>query len=225
VIRVPKVADVVGNDILIVAKPGLPRAGGILAAILTNFEESTVTEPGPAWVLHLEIGEKENQRTIKIDLAAFLSGQEYGRSFGDPLMVGSSPIPDNSENIAFLFRDQFFLTERTMRTPVEHEEVVLRIKKAVYDAEGELMSLRSYVSNVEAAIEYQRSGPRRDPIPDDVKLVVWSRDGGVCTRCGSNQKLHFDHIIPVVKGGGNDENNIQLLCQTCNLRKSDRIAF
>jgi hypothetical protein len=101
----------------------------------------------------------------------------------------------------------------------------LRVKKAVYDERAELSSLRATVANLESALEFQRSGPTRDPISEDVKLLVWTRDGGRCVRCGSTQVLHFDHIIPVAKGGGNSELNIQILCQTCNLKKSDKIAM
>ena len=43
-------------------------------------------------------------------------------------------------------------------------------------------------------------------------------------RCGSKDKLHFDHIIPVSKGGSNTEANIQILCGACNLKKSDKIG-
>jgi 5-methylcytosine-specific restriction endonuclease McrA len=99
------------------------------------------------------------------------------------------------------------------------------VKKAVYDEEAELSSLRAAVANLEAAIEFEKSGPRRDPIREDVKLLVWARDGGCCVRCGSKQELHFDHVIPVAKGGGSSEANIQILCQMCNLKKSDRIAI
>jgi hypothetical protein len=61
-------------------------------------------------------------------------------------------------------------------------------------------------------------------IPTDVKTKVWARDHGKCVECGSTQNLHFDHIIPFSKGGSSkDPNNIQLLCQTCNLRKHDNI--
>jgi hypothetical protein len=124
-----------------------------------------------------------------------------------------------------LFRGRWFVTERPIKTDLDREEAHLRIKKIVYDEESELTALRSAVANIEAAIEFQRSGPRREPIPDDVKLLVWSRDGGACVRCGSKEKLHFDHVIPVAKGGGNSAVNIQLLCEICNLKKSDKIAF
>lgn len=61
-------------------------------------------------------------------------------------------------------------------------------------------------------------------IPSSVKTLVWVRDKGRCVKCGSDKNLHYDHIIPFSKGGSSkDANNIQLLCQTCNLRKHDKI--
>ncbi|MCA8913791.1 MAG: HNH endonuclease [Planctomycetes bacterium] len=60
-------------------------------------------------------------------------------------------------------------------------------------------------------------------IPQSVKHAVWHRDGGRCVQCGAAQHLHFDHIIPFSRGGANTVENIQLLCVSCNLAKSDRI--
>lgn len=61
-------------------------------------------------------------------------------------------------------------------------------------------------------------------IPGKVKLSVFKRDKGVCTRCGANDNLHFDHILPYSKGGTSlKEENIQLLCARHNLQKSARI--
>jgi protein-disulfide isomerase len=45
----------------------------------------------------------------------------------------------------------------------------------------------------------------REPIPEAVRSEVWRRDGGRCTKCGSNAQLEFDHIIPVSKGGAKIE--------------------
>jgi hypothetical protein len=59
----------------------------------------------------------------------------------------------------------------------------------------------------------------REPIPRDVQNVVWQRDQGKCVRCGSNEKLEYDHIIPVCKRGSNTARNIQLLCESCNRSK------
>lgn len=65
---------------------------------------------------------------------------------------------------------------------------------------------------------------RRARIPDDVRLFVWQRDDGRCVRCGNEDDLQFDHVIPVAKGGGNAPENIQILCGACNRTKSDEIA-
>jgi 5-methylcytosine-specific restriction endonuclease McrA len=52
---------------------------------------------------------------------------------------------------------------------------------------------------------------------------VWQRYGGRCAECKADTYLEFDHIIPVAKGGGNSDTNVQLLCRKCNLTKSDNI--
>lgn len=43
-------------------------------------------------------------------------------------------------------------------------------------------------------------------------------------RCGADDDLQFDHVIPVAKGGGVAADNIQILCGDCNRQKSDSIA-
>ena len=60
-------------------------------------------------------------------------------------------------------------------------------------------------------------------IPEDVKELVWRRDGGKCIECGNKERLEFDHIIPFSKGGSNTARNIQLLCERCNRSKKDKI--
>lgn len=61
-------------------------------------------------------------------------------------------------------------------------------------------------------------------IAADVKRAVWRRDGGKCFECGSREKLEYDHIIPVCKGGSNTERNVQLLCEKCNRTKAAQIG-
>lgn len=63
----------------------------------------------------------------------------------------------------------------------------------------------------------------RRRIPRDVRQRVWQRYGGRCAECRADTYLEFDHIIPVAKGGGNSDTNVQLLCRKCNLAKSDNI--
>jgi hypothetical protein len=65
---------------------------------------------------------------------------------------------------------------------------------------------------------------RRRIIPTHVKLEVWRRDAGKCTKCGAEDELHFDHILPFAKGGTSlTVANVQLLCARHNLEKHDNI--
>lgn len=68
-----------------------------------------------------------------------------------------------------------------------------------------------------------RQKGRRIGISKEVQREVWRRDGGRCVGCESQERLEFDHIIPISKGGSNTTRNIQLLCEECNRKKSDKV--
>jgi hypothetical protein len=63
----------------------------------------------------------------------------------------------------------------------------------------------------------------RERLSDEVRHAVWIRDQGKCARCGKRERLEYDHIVPVSRGGSNTERNIELLCEVCNRAKSDSI--
>jgi hypothetical protein len=64
----------------------------------------------------------------------------------------------------------------------------------------------------------------RGAIPDDMRLLVLTRDEGRCRQCGSTSELQFDHIIPWSKGGATSPENLQVLCGPCNRRKGASVA-
>ena len=61
-------------------------------------------------------------------------------------------------------------------------------------------------------------------VPPRVKLRVWDRSQGKCEVC--TRKLHngdrweCDHIIALINGGANAENNLRVCCAWCHKRKS-----
>lgn len=77
--------------------------------------------------------------------------------------------------------------------------------------------------NIASMPGVEKIRPKREAIPKAVQREVWQRDTGRCVECLTREKLCFDHIIPFSRGGSNTIRNIQLLCETCNLAKGNRI--
>ena len=102
------------------------------------------------------------------------------------------------------------------------EEQKLLIKEQYFKQVKKFKKLQKEIQLFEK-LESSRLPPAREQIPEDVRFLVWRRDGGKCVKCGSNKNLEFDHMIPVSKGGSSTERNIQLLCEQCNREKSDKV--
>jgi 5-methylcytosine-specific restriction endonuclease McrA len=54
-----------------------------------------------------------------------------------------------------------------------------------------------------------------------VRQVVINRDG-CCQRCGTEDNLSVDHIVPRKLGGDDSLNNLEVLCGSCNSSKGGR---
>lgn len=67
----------------------------------------------------------------------------------------------------------------------------------------------------------------RSKMSDSIRYDVLKRDNYKCRICGASAedgaKLHVDHIIPVSKGGKTELNNLQTLCERCNMGKSNKL--
>jgi uncharacterized protein YdaU (DUF1376 family) len=56
------------------------------------------------------------------------------------------------------------------------------------------------------------------------RLRIFFRDRYICTYCKLRSKnLECDHIIPVSRGGSNDDSNLTTACRKCNRRKSNKL--
>ena len=104
----------------------------------------------------------------------------------------------------------------------ESKALIKSAKKSKQNAK--LKALKGNISKKAHEIYGNIPSDSREPIPEDIQVLVWNRDGGKCVKCGSQDKLEFDHIIPVSKGGSNTARNIQLLCEKCNRGKHDKIG-
>ena len=85
-------------------------------------------------------------------------------------------------------------------------------------------------------VHHEKRPPKRTD-PDaptrsrNIKQVLYLRQGGLCAGpCGKDGKgrpldldlFEVDHIMPRSKGGPDIDDNLQLLCPTCNRRKGSR---
>lgn len=82
--------------------------------------------------------------------------------------------------------------------------------------------------------ECKKAARRRDAIPKKVIGSVIERSKGKCHWCKCKliinggtayhpRKLHIDHVIPVARGGGDEETNLVASCAECNGRKHSKI--
>lgn len=91
------------------------------------------------------------------------------------------------------------------------------------DKHQRIMQAVNYLS--EKNICFDKEGRK---IPARLRYEVLRRDNFRCKICGrspkdnENIKLHIDHIKPFSEGGESTEENLQTLCEDCNLGKSNR---
>lgn len=63
-------------------------------------------------------------------------------------------------------------------------------------------------------LNYSQSGPMR------LRNYVFMRDSYKCSVCESDSNLVIDHIISMKNSGTNHPDNLRVLCNPCNSRKS-----
>ena len=69
------------------------------------------------------------------------------------------------------------------------------------------------------------SSPRRDNVPDSVRMALYAVQRGICPGCGFYQphylRFEADHIVALVDDGKTERRNLQLLCPYCNRVKGN----
>lgn len=53
-----------------------------------------------------------------------------------------------------------------------------------------------------------------------LRIKCLHRDKFRCRQCSAAGKLEVDHIVPLVQGGREHEDNLQALCRDCHIRKT-----
>lgn len=131
-------------------------------------------------------------------------------------------VDTNTDSIAEYIAEQEREAEEKKRKALEREkaEIAAKIKQRQRKRDLEKQVRQEMLDSGELYGEQTK----RPPIPREVVDAVYKRDGGRCVYCGSVENLHLDHIIPFSRGGATNVENLQLLCQKCNLEKSNKIG-
>lgn len=81
------------------------------------------------------------------------------------------------------------------------------------------------ISKEELRLRYQNDAFKRSSrnISPSTRKALLEAYNYKCAYCGSSENLQIDHIHPVSKGGWKNWDNLQVLCQDCNLRKSNKL--
>lgn len=85
-----------------------------------------------------------------------------------------------------------------------------------------------YPSQKEEKKKTRKTNSERSKLTAGLRYDIFRRDNFRCQICGRSAQdegviLHVDHIIPISKGGKTEWDNLQTLCQDCNLGKSNKI--
>lgn len=126
---------------------------------------------------------------------------------------------------------------------LRYRETLLARKRARYtgsSAEQREAALKYYWANADARREYQREyerrvqgwakryarekGTRTGPIDFDAVLSRAEGLCGICSKPLGAEPMHFDHIVPLSRGGAHVESNLQAAHAFCNRRKGNRVA-
>lgn len=107
------------------------------------------------------------------------------------------------------------------------------LKFIEYKTEGDILADDFVLPDIEEQktqsgniVEYKKGDSRNVPL--SIRLEVLSRDKFRCVFCGKSPatdigtRLHIDHIVPFASGGKSTLENLQTLCEECNLGKSNR---
>ena len=116
------------------------------------------------------------------------------------------------------------------------EELELRIAEEVFYVTFQNRELllgfnelaATYLTGTRTDDRFRREGVlKRVHLPKWVEKAVFHRDKGRCCICRTDLtglvslegQRHFDHVVPLARGGINDVSNVQLLCSICNEQK------
>jgi hypothetical protein len=161
-----------------------------------------------------EIKQEEKQKELK--------KQEEETKKAEELKILQQKHKEENERLEQIKKENLIKEKREKYERDYKEKIKRDILEKERKIELESQAIQELINLGQLSDNYS-SQTNRVPIPSHIKETVWKRDKQKCVLCNKQENLEFDHIIPISKGGSNSLNNLQLLCITCNRKKSNKI--
>lgn len=156
-----------------------------------------------------------------------------------PKQLGRSKH-EKISNVSFVRIEKKLFTKRMLKAPVCAAQVRCFVRYTSpkgqnsysrgleWDFDG-LRSALAEMKQIQATrstVMFLRQ-QERNRMNNSLRYQVLKSDNHRCRACGATPQthgvtLHVDHIVPVSMGGKTEMSNLQTLCDTCNLGKSNR---
>lgn len=82
--------------------------------------------------------------------------------------------------------------------------------------------LLPYQPAAKVTVAVKVPGPRkRTSLSATKRARILARDGHRCRKCGATTDLTIDHVQHWSRGGSNADDNLRVLCRSCNSRRCD----
>ena len=146
-------------------------------------------------------------------------------------LIPNYDIKDRETDIAKWFIDfEANRAEDELKSPEEQDPRLVVYHERVShssDSEDSLLYRHNFLK--ESLLATVLNLPQKDPkrsFDEAQRQVIYRRDNGICKMCGAHcewNNWEADHIIPWSCGGQTAIENGQVLCPSCNSKKSDQM--
>lgn len=113
--------------------------------------------------------------------------------------------------------------------PIHDDEVAFHLRISASDVveTKALLTSKGFVDQQWRMIVPLQTRPDRPPTHEwvQIRARIFERDDYTCQYCESRGgRLECDHIVPVARGGGHDDENLTTACFRCNRSKRDKLV-
>lgn len=171
-----------------------------------------ITQDHFSWVLSLDVRQAS---TLVMLTIIFLSKYSDGKYVAEHLSL---------DEVAAASKCSRSTVQRAIND-LEKKGLIERVKYYGNSSNTYVILPKSVATDWYKAKIIKQSKAKRPEIKEKDRWEIFERDDFSCQLCGARRNLVIDHIIPLAKGGANDVQNYQTLCESCNLSKLDKLNY